>query len=137
MEQVLGPGQATRNFGWDELRCKGCPGTCGHSRDGRSLVNVAPGALAKLQAMRDLIGAPIIVTSASRCPLHNARVGGAPLSQHRATQVQPSTAFDLVIRGAATRRMLIDAAIEVGFGGIGQNYRSFVHVDDRGHRARW
>lgn len=97
---------------------------------------MAERALDRLQAMRDLLGRPLTVTSASRCPLHNARVGGAPLSQHRATMLLPSTAFDIVI-GALPRGLLVEAAEAAGFGGIGMTYRSFVHVDDRGRRARW
>lgn len=129
------PDQATRNFAWYELRCRGCAGTCSYAVGGRPLVHVAPGALAKLQALRDLVAQPLHLNSASRCPLHTARVGGAPLSQHRASQVMQSTAFDILL--TLPKPDLIAAAERVGFGGIGINYASFVHVDDRGHRARW
>lgn len=133
---ILAGAYARPHFRWDELRCRGCDGSCPHSRQGRSLVHVADHALDRLQAMRELIGRPLAITSASRCPLHNARVGGAPLSQHRATWALPSTAFDIVI-GTLPRERLVEAAEAVGFGGIGMTYRSFVHVDDRGRRARW
>ncbi|MFC3231259.1 D-Ala-D-Ala carboxypeptidase family metallohydrolase [Marinibaculum pumilum] len=127
---------ARPHFRWDELRCRGCDGSCLHSRDGKPLANPTEASLDKLEALRNAVGIPLHLNSASRCPLHNARVGGAPLSQHRATAVRQSTAYDILIRGI-DKWQLIRAAEDVGFGGIGTGYRSFVHVDDRGHRARW
>ena len=92
--------------------------------------------MAKLNKLRELIGKPIYLSSACRCPTHNVRVGGKPLSQHRSTEFRPSTAFDITLKGAG-KSEVIAAAIEAGFGGIGVNYRSFVHADDRGRKARW
>lgn len=116
---------ASKNFSWRELECH-----CGCGTR-----NISPGALAKLQALRDLVG-PLVINCAARCPLHNARVGGAPRSQHRSTLTIQSTAFDIAIKQHDKAR-LIAAAERVGFGGIGINYKTFVHVDDRGSRARW
>jgi uncharacterized protein YcbK (DUF882 family) len=127
---------ATRNFKWDELRCRGCDGSCEWSVSGKPLANVTEDALFKLQALRELVAKPLTINSASRCPRHNALVGGAPLSQHRATSVRGSTAFDIALTNVP-KNVLIAAAEDVGFGGIGINYRSFVHVDDRGRVARW
>lgn len=127
---------ARPHFRWDELRCRGCDGSCRHARGGRPLVNVTERALDRLEALRRAVGRPLHIASASRCPLHNARVGGAPLSQHRATDSLASCAFDILL-STVPRSVLVAAAEEAGFGGIGVNYRSFVHVDDRGYRARW
>ncbi|MEQ8346896.1 MAG: D-Ala-D-Ala carboxypeptidase family metallohydrolase [Sneathiellaceae bacterium] len=127
---------ARPHFRWDELRCRGCDGSCPYSQGGRPIANPTEAALDKLEALRRAVAVPLQVNSASRCPLHNARVGGAPLSQHRATGRVQSTAFDILL-GGVPKAVLVAAAASVGFGGIGINYRSFVHVDDRGRRARW
>lgn len=116
---------ASKNFLWKEFQC----------RCGCGCKNINARALTKLQALRDLTG-PLVINCAARCPLHNARVGGAPLSMHRATDLIECTAFDISIVGR-DKAPLIAAAIDVGFGGIGANYSSFVHLDDRGSVARW
>lgn len=117
---------ATRNFTWRELECRcGC---------GTRFIDSS--ALLKLQALREHMSRPLIINSAARCPLHNARIGGAPLSQHRSTNLRPSTAFDISLRGH-DKQSLIFAAEAVGFGGIGTSYNTFLHVDDRGYVARW
>ena len=41
-----------------------------------------PAFMDRLQKARDLAGRPFHIHSAHRCSLHNARIGGAPLSQH-------------------------------------------------------
>jgi len=41
-----------------------------------------------LQALRDLAGRPIHVLSGCRCPVWNAKVGGAKQSQHLLLQLQ-------------------------------------------------
>jgi hypothetical protein len=119
------PRYASTNFLWSELACPCCG--CTH---------VSEDAVAKLQEVRDYIGRPCRVNSAARCPIHNVRVGGAPLSQHRATEERPSTAFDIAI-GGYSKDLLIAAAEAAGFHGIGINYHTFVHMDDRPSKARW
>lgn len=117
--------KASKNFTWQELQCKcGC-----------GIRNVSPRALKKLQKMRDIVGRPFTINCACRCPLHNARVGGVPKSQHRATELMASTAFDISLTGH-NREAMVRAAEIAGFGGIG-TYETFIHVDDRGWRARW
>lgn len=100
-------------------------------------MSVTESALLKLEEMRVFLDVPMRINSASRCPRHNSRVGGAPLSQHRATLERGSTAFDVALTGRAPKEAVIAAAEAAGFGGIGINYRTFVHVDDRGRVARW
>ena len=125
----------TEFFTFNELRCRGCDGSCEWSRDDKPLVNVQERALAMLSEVRKLIGKPFTPNSATRCPRHNTRVGGAPKSQHRATFEQGSCAFDVPL--IIPKKEIIQAAEEVGFNGIGGNYKTFVHMDARSWRARW
>ena len=114
------------HFSKKELECRcGC-GTC----------FVSKAALDKLELLRVLLRRPVYINSACRCPVYNAKVGGAPLSQHRSTQRRPSTAFDISLRNVR-KDELIQAAIQAGFKGIGENYKTFVHIDDRNYYARW
>ena len=115
---------ASKNVLWSELTCKcGC-GT----------MNVSSEAIAKLQAMRDLLG-PLTILSAARCPAHNKKVGGATKSKHLSTSTSPSVAFDIALKNYSAGA-LIEAATAVGFKGIGV-YKTFIHVDDRSTKARW
>ena len=126
---------ARPHFKWEELWCKGCDGECSYSISGRPASWVASRALDKLEDLRVSLDAPLSVLSAARCPTHNARVGGAPLSQHRSTERHPSTAFDIMSPGVSLDEIAAMSE-NVGFGGIGR-YKTFVHCDDRGRRARW
>ena len=72
----------------------------------------------------------------TRYPLHNVRVGGSPKSQHRATKQSPSTAFDISLKGLH-KKDVIKAAKAAGFKGLGINYKSFVHIDNRKYSATW
>jgi zinc D-Ala-D-Ala carboxypeptidase len=67
------------NFSPAEIAC------CG---DGS--IKVCEDALDCLQALRDLMGKPMIVLSGYRSPQHNRRVGGAPASKH-----MQGTSFDI------------------------------------------
>ena len=97
--------------------------------DGSIRLVIAAGQ--RLDALRRLLGRPLVVHSAYRDPLHNARVGGAPLSRHKV-----GDAFDLRADGSIPRRELLGAAREAGFRGIGL-YRSFIHLDCRPRPACW
>jgi uncharacterized protein YcbK (DUF882 family) len=44
--------------------------------------HVSPLLLEKLDQMREMIGGPVELSCAYRCPSHNAEVGGVPNSQH-------------------------------------------------------
>lgn len=59
------------NFSPAEIACRGT-----------SAIKVNEEALDSLQALRGLIGKPMIVLSGYRSPEHNRRVGGAPGSKH-------------------------------------------------------
>ena len=75
----------------------------------------------------------MLITSAYRDPVHNARVGGAPLSRHKA-----GDAFDISLRtsaGGHTRAQLLAVCQAAGFTGFGF-YSSFLHVAC-GPARRW
>lgn len=100
-----------------EIACKG---------DGSLLVN--GDALARLDILRKLIGKPLYINSAYRSPLHNARVGGSPMSEHK-----NGTSFDISINNL-DKYELEKLAKKVGFTGFGY-YNTFLHVDTG--RKRW
>lgn len=81
-----------------------------------------------LQEARAAAGRLFILNSAHRCAIHNARVGGAPLSQHK------WIAFDISLAGH-DRIRLFEILREAGFGSFGF-YRTFIHADMRPGR-RW
>lgn len=113
---------------WDALRWPhfarreiACP-CCGE-------LAILPGALDALERLRAALHAPLHLTSAHRCALHNARVGGAPLSQHK------RLAFDIALRGHDPARLVV-AARASGFTGFGYGL-SFLHLDGRARPAHW
>lgn len=89
-----------------------------------------------LQVLRDAVGKPIVINSGYRSPAHNAKVGGASGSQH-----QYARAADIRVAGMTPAAVYqkIEQLIKEGKmaqGGLGL-YRSWVHYDVRGSRARW
>jgi uncharacterized protein YcbK (DUF882 family) len=81
-------------------------------------------------------GRPIHIVSGYRTYSHNKRVGGASRSQH-----MRGTAVDMISRELSPRRLhnLILNLIKeerIPEGGVG-SYKSFVHYDQRGYKARW
>ena len=122
-------GYARDNFKWEELECKcGC-GTA----------HISDEALDKLQLLRTLMGTPLHINSAARCPSHNKSVGGKPHSRHLSYEADfglvESTAFDINTKSLG-QDLLIKTATEAGFKGIGR-YKTFVHVDVRDKKAHW
>ena len=81
----------TEHFDSSEFRCKcGC---------GQGDWLMAPELIQALEELRELIGKPIIVNSAYRCPRHNAQVGGVDNSYH--TQ---GMAADIAVSGMTAIR---------------------------------
>ncbi len=111
--------QLTPNFNLREFACKHC-----------GAVILEPELVKKLQALRDLIGKPIVITSGYRCPTHNKNVGGVSNSQH-----VYGKATDIVVDGI-TPTKVAEYAENVGFNGIGI-YNTFTHVDIRADKAHW
>lgn len=115
----------TTNWPWPqftplELACccrKSCRGEYFHD----------PDFLDALGALRMRLARPLRLTSARRCALHNAEVGGAPLSQHRV-----AIAVDISVAGwgdEARKGLLVEARC-LGFSGFGFG-TDFLHLDRR------
>ena len=116
-------GDLSANFSRSEFRCK-----CGCGK-----YNITPALIKGLQELRDYLGMPIIIGSGTRCPEHNAAVGGTRNSYH-----VKGYAADIRVDGL-TPKELMRAAEQIKvfrYGGIGL-YDTFIHVDVRGHKARW
>ena len=86
-----------------------------------------------LQEARNRLGKAIRITSAYRDAAYNRKIGGVANSTH-----VKFNALDLVTdKPAALYLLLLDLRREGAFkGGLGL-YRSFVHLDSRGHNATW
>ena len=86
-----------------------------------------------LQALRDVIGKPVVVTSGYRCPAHNKTIGGAPNSLHLS-----GMAADVKVEGVSSFKIAELAEMIPAFenGGIGI-YKRHTHLDIRGREARW
>ncbi len=94
--------------------CRECGGEYWHD----------PRFIDALQMARTEVGFPLRINSGHRCALHNARVGGAPLSAHK------TIAADISIRGLTPpqRARLLAACQQAGFKGFGF-YTTWLHVD--------
>ena len=97
---------------------------CGLGRKARHLF---PGYA--LEVLRAATGT-LVVNSGRRCRLHNAAVGGAPLSQHKV-----GIACDVRLAGHDPVD-LARAAVASGFRGLGFG-RSFLHLDARVRPPGW
>lgn len=105
------------NFTPQEMACRHC---------GEAYYD--PLSFDMIQAARRNLGGPIYLNCAHRCAVHNAHVGGAPLSQHKLV------AFDLSVRRTDPAK-LFDACQKAGFSTFGF-YGTFLHTDIRPGR-RW
>lgn len=87
-------------------------------------------ALDTLQRLRDLLGTPMIITSAYRSPAHNKRVDGAKQSKH-----MEGIAFDVRMDNYDPHEFEA-AARTVGFKGFGYYQKSgFMHIDTGPERS--
>ena len=108
------------SFSPREIACKGT---------GKVLVNEQ--ALDKLQALRDRLRKPLILTSAYRSPEHNRKVGGAKNSRH-----MQGDAFDVRMDNHDPHEFEA-AARAVGFTGFGYYPKQgFMHIDT-GRSRTW
>lgn len=109
-----------KSFSPREIACKGT-GTLGVNED----------ALDKLQALRDNLKRPLLLTSAYRSPEHNRKVGGAKNSQH-----MQGIAFDVRMENQDPEQFEA-AARAVGFTGFGYYPKQgFIHIDT-GPKRSW
>lgn len=106
-----------RHFTMKEFSCR----CCGQNHIEETFVD-------KLDELRDRVGFPLVVTSAYRCPSHNARVSSTGTTGPHTT----GRAVDLAVdRGRAYE--VLRVAFSMGFTGIGVNQRGsgrFIHLDD-------
>lgn len=101
--------------------------------------------LSALIKLRELYNAPIIINSGWRCAEHNAKVGGAPKSQHSVEGIKNGGAVDFVVKGVKTEEVFKTAMNlfkDKGFSiAIKRNkanpYAGFVHLDARGYFTTW
>lgn len=116
----------SKSFKRKEFACKdGCGLGLG---DG----DINPELIEVIQDVRDHFGEPVVISSGLRCQRHNARVGGAPKSQHLL-----GTAADIRIAKVAPAKVYeyLDKKYP-GKYGIGR-YGTFTHIDVRPTKARW
>jgi uncharacterized protein YcbK (DUF882 family) len=93
-------------------------------RCGCGLLNVWPELLDRLLLARKAAAFPFIITSGSRCRLHNQAVGGSPTSAHLDGMAADIWCVDMFARGRLVK-LLSEAG---GFMRFGLHPR-FVHVD--------
>ena len=105
------------NFSPEEMGCNHC-----------GAIYYWPEFMDRLQAMRSDVGKAFHILSAHRCAVHNALVGGEPLSQHLRLAVDISTI-------GHDRLALLLAARRAGFTGYGFA-NSFLHLDI-GRKRHW
>ena len=108
----------TKNFTVEELACK----HCGQMR-------IPLPSIERLQRLRDRSGQPLRLSSAYRCPEHNAAV-----SSTGRNGPHTKAAFDVLTSGPEAYQIVALALLE-GFTGIGVNQKGphaarFIHLDD-------
>ncbi|MFZ5760961.1 MAG: YcbK family protein [Thermodesulfobacteriota bacterium] len=110
----------TEHFADKELTCKcGC---------GKAAMDER--FMARLEQLRLAFGAPMIVTSAYRCPFYNHKVSNTGHQGPHTTGM----AVDIAISGPEAYTLVL-LAMQLGFSGIGIRQSGphagrFVHVDD-------
>lgn len=107
----------TEHFPDSELACK-----CGCG------MLPAKDFMDKVEALRRSLGFPMAVTSAARCPDHNAKVSGTGRTGPHTT----GRAIDLAVSGSKAYA-LVSSATFMGFSGIGVQQKGggrFIHLDD-------
>lgn len=115
------PHVISANFTLEEFACPCC-----------SRVSIDFRLLESLQALRDSIGKPIIVSSGFRCQKRNLEVGGAFASTHLI-----GLAADIIVPGMTPLELLSKAEICGWLAGFGVSEK-FLHVDVRnGAREYW
>ena len=115
-------GATSLHFTDAELACKCC-----------GVNECKPELLDALEELRTLIGRPITIDSAYRCPAHNKAVGGELHSQHML-----GIAADIRVPGISMPALEHFIRQVPAFNGIGRDdSRGFVHADTRKNPAQW
>ena len=81
----------------------------------------------KIEALRESLGFPFVVTSGYRCPKHPIEIKKSSVGAHTTGR-----AMDIAVKGEDAYRLL-SGALKAGFTGIGINQKGdsrFIHIDD-------
>jgi len=103
-----------KHFSIDEFNCK---------ETGENKMNSE--FLQRLDLLREACGFPFVITSGYRSPSHSIEIKKAKPGTHA-----QGIAADIMVNSSAQRRAVVEAAIQLGFNGIGV-HDDFVHVDIR------
>jgi uncharacterized protein YcbK (DUF882 family) len=95
-----------------DLRCVCC-----------GLINATDRLIGALNNAQNIYGEPLTITSGTRCPKHNAEVGGVPSSAHVSGE-----AVDVRVSGSWKRKKLAKALDSAGFPRLGFG-AGFIHAD--------
>lgn len=108
--------QVTEHFNLREFQCKcGC-GT----------LKISSRLIAMLEALRQELKVPFVITSGYRCPTHNANVGGDKNSFH-----MQGLACDIICPQGYSVEEFARICLDHGFSVGAYHAQSFVHVDVR------
>lgn len=94
-----------------------------HCGCGAGFEHMAPELLDMLDEARQIAGIPFNLSSAYRCPAHNAAVGGVPDSAHTR-----GYAVDIRCTSAHDRFVMLSALMDAGFRRI-ELAPTWLHVD--------
>lgn len=89
-----------------------------------------------LEVLRSHLKAPIHITSGYRSKEHNARIGGALRSFHVLGMAADIQVKEMKPEQVAKAIELLIAEGKMKEGGVGI-YRTWIHYDHRGTKARW
>ena len=120
----------TENFNSEEFWCH--DGTPVPNKYMANLQELAE----NLQVLRDDLGLPIHINSGYRTPEYNRQVGGEKASKHLYAMAADITVKGMTPKRVADRIELLIAQGKMVQGGLGR-YKSWVHYDVRGTKARW
>jgi uncharacterized protein YcbK (DUF882 family) len=119
--------QLSPHFRSHEFRCR-C-GRCDYD-------NPTPALLDALEAFRDAVGDPVVVTSGLRCPAHNKSVGGEARSYHVTGQAADVRVPAMTLREAYDTALTVPALRNGGIGVYPDPGERFLHLDV-GPCRRW
>lgn len=123
--------QLTPNFKLSEFDCK--DGT----KVPEQYISNAQKVAKNLQVLRDHLKVPVSITgSGYRTPSWNKKQGGAPKSQHLTCSAADINAKGYTPKKLAAEIEKLIASGKMQQGGLGI-YKTFVHYDIRGTKARW
>ena len=92
-------------------------------RDNCGLNNASPDLVEMLERLCELYGKKITLNSVSRCPKHNADIGGSPTSSHL-----KGLAADMSVLSSRERFKIVELIYLVGFDRI-EVKDTWIHVD--------